>query len=50
MKKSMKAKTPPAGPSSHPPVLDIKSDLPKPSNHRSERQKHAGGKGQKGSP
>ncbi len=49
MKKSMKTKSPPAGPAGHPPVLDIKSELPKPSAHLPERHKHTGRKGQKGS-
>lgn len=48
MKKSMKAKSKPAEPSGHPPVLDIKPDVPKPSGHMPERHKNAGRKGQKG--
>ncbi|WP_157255961.1 hypothetical protein [Pelomonas sp. Root1217] len=49
MKQSMKAKNKPAEPVGHPPVLDIKPELPKPSTHMPERHKHAGRKGQKGS-
>lgn len=49
MKKLMKTKRPPAEPVGHPPVLDIKPDLPKPSGHMPERHKHTGRKGQKGS-
>lgn len=49
MKKPMKAKSPPAEPVGHPPVLDIKPELPKPSTHLPERHKHTGRKGQKGS-
>lgn len=49
MKKSMKAKRPPAEPVSHPPVLDVKPELTRSSSHVPERNKHAGRKGQKGS-
>ena len=48
MKKSMKAKSKPAEPASHPPVLDIKPDVPKPSGQMPERHKHAGRKGKHG--
>ena len=49
MKKSMKAKSKLAEPVGHPPVLDIKPDLPKPSGHvPEERHKHAARKGHKG--
>ncbi len=48
MKKSMKAKSKSAEPVGHPPVLDIKPELPKPLAHMPERHKHAGRKGQKG--
>lgn len=48
MKKSMKAKSKPAEPVGHPPVLGIKPDLPKPSALMPERHKHTGRKGQRG--
>ncbi len=47
MKKSMKTRNKPAEPAGHPPVLDIKPDLPKPSGQMPERHKHAGRKGQR---
>lgn len=48
MKKSMKAKSKPAEPVGHPPVLDIKPEVPKPSGQMPERHKQAGRKGHKG--
>lgn len=48
MKKSMKAKSLPAEPVGHPPVLDVKPDLAKTSAQVPERHKPAGHKGQKG--
>lgn len=49
MKKPIKAKSRPAEPAGHPPVLDVKPDVPRPSAPMPERHKHSGRKGQKGS-
>ena len=49
MKKSMKAKSRPADPVGHPPVLDIKPGSPKPTALTRDQPKHTGHKGQKGS-
>lgn len=49
MKKSTKAKRPPAQPATHPPVLDAKPEATKASASTGERHKPGGRSGPKGS-